>query len=54
MSIQLSLNRSGASYNQKTITHKIFETDCSFHVKIEHNGNSLISVFPDFAGSINK
>ena len=37
-----------------TITHKIFETNCCFHVKWRASGKSLISVFQEFSTSINK
>ena len=36
-----------------TITEKIFETNSSFHVKVD-NGKSLVAVFLEFFASINE
>ena len=36
------------------MTHKIFETNSSFHDEIAHNGKSLISAFQEFSASISK
>ena len=36
------------------ITHKIFETNSSFHLKWRENERSLISVFQEFSASVKK
>ena len=37
-----------------TITHKIFETNSSFHVQYRTTEKGLISVFQKFSATINK
>ena len=38
----------------ETTTHKIFETNSSFHMKWRTTGKSLISVFKGFFPTVNK
>ena len=54
LSISVNVASFPAHSTHSTITHKISETNSSFHMKQRTKGKSLISVFQDFSSSINK